>query len=50
MIVDCHCHAGLTAPWNTAAPLGAYLRRARVAGSARTVAPPVSDRAPEGGR
>ena len=41
MIVDCHCHAGtgdrLTAPWNTAAPLDAYLRRARAAGIARTV-------------
>lgn len=41
MIVDGHCHAGrgdrLTAPWNTAAPLGAYLRRARAAGIARTV-------------
>ncbi len=41
MIVDCHCHAGrgdlLTAPWNTAAPLAAYLRRARAAGIARTV-------------
>jgi predicted TIM-barrel fold metal-dependent hydrolase len=41
MIVDCHCHAGrgdrLTAPWNTDAPLGAYLRRARAAGIDRTV-------------
>jgi uncharacterized protein len=41
MIVDGHCHAGrgdrLTAPWNTDAPLGAYLRRARAAGIARTV-------------
>jgi predicted TIM-barrel fold metal-dependent hydrolase len=41
MIIDCHCHAGqgdlLTAPWNTDAPLGAYLRRARAAGIARTV-------------
>ena len=40
-IIDCHCHAGhgdaLTAPWNTAAPLGRYLRRAREAGIARTV-------------
>jgi uncharacterized protein len=41
MIIDCHCHAGqgdlLTAPWNTDAPLGAYLRRARAAGIDRTV-------------
>lgn len=41
MIVDGHCHAGrgdaLTAPWNTAAPLTAYLRRARAAGIDRTV-------------
>jgi predicted TIM-barrel fold metal-dependent hydrolase len=41
MIVDGHCHAGsgerLTAPWNTSAPLGAYLRRARAAGIDRTV-------------
>ena len=30
MIIDCHCHAGkgdgLTGPWDTAAPLGKYLR------------------------
>jgi predicted TIM-barrel fold metal-dependent hydrolase len=41
VIIDGHCHAGrgdaLTAPWNTAAPLGAYLRRARAAGIDRTV-------------
>jgi predicted TIM-barrel fold metal-dependent hydrolase len=41
MIIDSHCHAGrgdmLTAPWNTDAPLGAYLRRARAAGIDRTV-------------
>lgn len=41
MIIDCHCHAGkgdlMTAPWNTAAPLRAYLRRARAAGIDRTV-------------
>ncbi len=41
MIVDAHCHAGrgdiLTDPWNTAAPLGAYLRRARSAGIDRTI-------------
>jgi predicted TIM-barrel fold metal-dependent hydrolase len=41
MIVDCHCHAGkgdgLTGPWDTAAPLAAYLRRAARAGIGRTV-------------
>lgn len=41
MIIDCHCHAGrgdlLSAPWNTDAPLSAYLRRARQAGIGRTV-------------
>src|SRR5262245_8512275 len=41
MIIDCHCHAGtgdlMTAPWNTAAPLEPYLRRARAAGIAKTV-------------
>jgi hypothetical protein len=41
MIIDGHCHAGrgdrMTAPWNTAAPLGSYLRRARKAGIDRTV-------------
>lgn len=41
MIIDCHCHAGkgdiVTAPWNTDAPLQAYLRRARAAGIRRTV-------------
>ncbi len=41
MIIDCHCHAGkgdgLTGPWDTDAPLGAYLRRAREAGIDRTV-------------
>ena len=41
MIVDVHCHAGrgdlLTAPWNTDAPLEAYLRRARNAGIAHTI-------------
>ena len=40
-IIDSHCHAGhgdgLTGPWDTSAPLGAYLRRARVAGIGRTV-------------
>ncbi|GIG56955.1 amidohydrolase [Longispora fulva] len=41
MIIDCHCHAGhgdgLTGPWDTAAPLDGYLRRARAAGIDRTV-------------
>lgn len=41
MIIDCHCHAGrgdgLSAPWNTHAPLEAYLRRAARAGIARTI-------------
>jgi predicted TIM-barrel fold metal-dependent hydrolase len=44
MIVDCHCHAGrgdgLTGPWNTDAPLGNYLRRAKDAGIERTVVLP----------
>jgi predicted TIM-barrel fold metal-dependent hydrolase len=41
LIIDCHCHAGkgdgLTGPWDTAAPLRDYLRRADAAGIARTV-------------
>ena len=41
MIIDCHCHAGpgegLDSPWSTAAPLEAYLRRARAAGIDRSV-------------
>ena len=41
MIIDCHCHAGqgdgLTGPWDTRAPLEAYLRRAAEAGINRTV-------------
>src|SRR5262245_7308915 len=41
MIIDCHCHAGqgdgLTGPWDTAAPLDRYLRRAAAAGIGRTV-------------
>lgn len=41
MIIDCHCHAGkgdgLTGPWDTAAPLDKYLRRAEQAGIERTV-------------
>ena len=40
MIIDCHCHAGsgdgLTGPWDTAAPLAKYLRRATAAGIRRT--------------
>ena len=44
-IIDSHCHAGrgdgLTGPWDTSAPLGAYLRRARAAGITRTVLFPV---------
>ena len=41
MVIDSHCHAGqgdgLTGPWDTAAPLGKYLRRATQAGIDRTV-------------
>jgi predicted TIM-barrel fold metal-dependent hydrolase len=41
MVIDCHCHAGqgdgFTGPWDTDAPLGAYLRRAARAGIGRTV-------------
>jgi len=41
MIIDCHCHAGtgggLTGPWDAAASLGKYLRRASLAGINRTV-------------
>ncbi|MCI0359998.1 MAG: amidohydrolase family protein [Planctomycetaceae bacterium] len=41
MIIDCHCHAGtgdgLTGPWDTRAPLAAYLRQASAAGIDRTV-------------
>ena len=41
MVIDCHCHAGqgdgLTGPWDTDAPLGPYLQRARQAGVHRTV-------------
>jgi uncharacterized protein len=41
MIIDCHCHAGhgdgLTGPWDTAAPLEDYLKRAVQAGIDRTV-------------
>jgi predicted TIM-barrel fold metal-dependent hydrolase len=45
MIIDCHCHAGkgdiMTAPWNTDAPLGTYLRRAEAAGIDRTIVFPL---------
>ncbi len=41
MIIDAHCHAGkgdgLTGPWDTAAPLDRYIRRAAAAGIDRTV-------------
>jgi len=41
MIIDCHCHAGtgdgLSGPWDTRAPLAAYLRQATTAGIDRTV-------------
>ena len=41
MVIDSHCHAGkgdgLTGPWDTAAPLERYLRRATRAGIERTV-------------
>lgn len=41
MIIDGHCHAGrgdgFTGPWDTAARLDRYLRRAAAAGIARTV-------------
>lgn len=41
MIIDCHCHAGpgdgFTGPWDTDAPLTAYLARARAAGITHSV-------------
>jgi predicted TIM-barrel fold metal-dependent hydrolase len=41
MIIDCHCHAGkgdgLTGPWDTAAPLDRYVKRATRAGIERSV-------------
>ena len=41
LIIDAHCHAGhgdgLTGPWDTAAPLGRYLRRAAQAGITQSV-------------
>jgi uncharacterized protein len=41
MIIDCHVHAGpgdgFTGPWDTAAPLDDYLRRARAAGISHAV-------------
>jgi len=46
MVIDGHCHAGrgerLTAPWNTEAKLGPYLRRARAAGIDRTLVTPLA--------
>src|SRR5215472_8216400 len=45
LIVDAHCHAGLgdglTAPWDTEARLGPYLRRAEAAGIDLTIVFPV---------
>lgn len=44
MVIDAHCHLGkgdgLTAPWNTDAPLQPYLRRAQQAKIDRTVVMP----------
>src|SRR5258705_4471363 len=41
MVIDIHCHAGqgdgMTAPWNTSAPIEPYLRRAKAAGIHKTV-------------
>jgi predicted TIM-barrel fold metal-dependent hydrolase len=41
VVIDAHCHAGsgdgLTGPWDTSAPLTAYLRRADNAGITHTV-------------
>ncbi|MDF7811298.1 amidohydrolase family protein [Hymenobacter sp. YC55] len=41
LIIDCHCHAGkgdgLTGPWDTDAPLAAYLKWAQEAGIQKTV-------------
>jgi uncharacterized protein len=41
VIIDSHCHAGkgdgLSGPWDTAAPLAKYLRRASIAGITHTV-------------
>jgi uncharacterized protein len=46
VVIDGHCHAGTgqrrTAPWNTQARLGPYLRRARAAGIDRTVIMPLA--------
>jgi predicted TIM-barrel fold metal-dependent hydrolase len=45
VIIDFHCHAGkgdaMTAPWNTSAPLDAYLWRAKAAGVDKTVVFPL---------
>jgi len=44
MIIGAHCHAGkgdlMTVPWNTDAPLSAYLRRARATGIDKTIVMP----------
>ena len=41
LVIDSHCHAGpgdgLSGPWDSDAPLHAYLRRAQAAGIARSV-------------
>lgn len=41
LVIDAHCHAGLgdglSGPWDTAARLGGYLRRATAAGITKTV-------------
>src|SRR5262245_33472958 len=41
MIIDAHCHAGkgdgLTGPWDTDAPLDAYVQRANAAGITHSV-------------
>ena len=41
LVIDAHCHAGggdgLSGPWDTAARLGGYVRRANAAGISKTV-------------
>ena len=41
VVIDAHCHAGsgdgLSGPWDTSAPLSAYLQRADRAGITHTV-------------
>jgi predicted TIM-barrel fold metal-dependent hydrolase len=45
MIIDCHCHAGkgdgFRGPWDTEARIEPHLRRARLAGIAKTIVFPV---------